>query len=57
MDESTRVGFHGLSPITAELIGEISRLTMALFRAEQQLKAAMDEVAALRKQLATSGEG
>lgn len=54
-ESGAQVGFHGLSPVTAELVGEISRLTVALVSARQQLKAAQDEVEALRQRLAAAG--
>ncbi len=50
-NDAQQIGFQGLSPVTAELVGEISKLTVALIRAEHQLKAAREDNAALRRQL------
>lgn len=52
MPETSQHGFSGLSPVTAELVGEIARLTMALTTTTQQLRDAVAENARLRAALA-----
>lgn len=50
-DERPSINLRGLSPVTAEMIGEISNLSVALAQARQQLQRATDEIAALRARL------